>query len=292
MTAADFMQTLKTEFDLAEFYQEQSRLSDDLDQASDEGLLDVITALAGNFKTPPEFFQFIRKSMADSDASRDGENTSVNGTSEREAANPNEVYLSTIHRAKGREFRNVIYFNLSQTVADPKQASFVEEERRVTYVGATRPKDDLLITFASTKPSEFLREIALNPSYRDMEADDLKRGFTSASLSLERARVVLKQLEEQKQDEIDYFSELTKSQSGQGPAWLRRLLYKFQLWRLDRALARVEGIEGQIKTHKEETIAPLEREIHALEEEGKMRIALLGKPIPPALSVSLRGEKE
>ncbi len=52
----------------------------------------------------------------------------------------------------------------------------------MAYVGATRPKDDLLITFASTKPSEFLREIALNPRYRDLEADDLKRGFTSASL--------------------------------------------------------------------------------------------------------------
>ncbi len=119
------MQTLKTEFGLAEFYREQSRLSDDLDQASDEGLLDVITALAGNYKTPLEFFQFIRKSIADQ--SSDGENTSANGTSEREAANSNEVYLSTIHRAKGKEFRNVVYFNLSQTAADPNA---VNSQRR------------------------------------------------------------------------------------------------------------------------------------------------------------------
>ncbi|HJR80965.1 MAG TPA: UvrD-helicase domain-containing protein [Anaerolineales bacterium] len=302
ITAAACMQTLKTEFGLAEFYQEQSRLTDDLDQASDEGLLDVITALAGNFKTPTEFFQFLRKSIADQ--SGEGENTSGNGgssagVSEREAANSNEVYLSTIHRAKGKEFRNVVFFNLSQAASDPKQASFVEEERRVTYVGATRPKDDLLITFASTKPSEFVRQIALNPSYRDVEEDDLKRGLTSASLRLERARVVLKQLEEQKQYEIGYFRELTKSQFGQGPAWLRWLLNKIQLWRLDRAFARVEDIEGQIKTHKEETIAPLEREIHAIEEEEKMRAALLGKPIPQALTAnptgtlrSLRDEKE
>jgi ATP-dependent DNA helicase UvrD/PcrA len=295
MTAADCMQRLKTEFGLTEFYQEQSRLSDDLDQASDEGLLDVITALAGTFKTPQEFFQFISRSLAD--ASRDGENTSGNGrsgtgTSERETANSNEVYLSTIHRAKGKEFRNVVYFNLSQTAADPKQASFVEEERRITYVGATRPKDDLLITFASTKPSEFLREIALNPSYRDIEEEDLNLGFTSASLHLERARVVLKQLEEQKEYELGYFHELTKAQAGQGPAWLRWLLNKIQLWRIDRALARVKGVEGQIKTHKEETIAPLEREIQAIDEEGKMRTALLGKTIPQALSAHLLGEKE
>jgi ATP-dependent exoDNAse (exonuclease V) beta subunit len=271
-SAADCMQTLKTDFGLAEFYREQSKISDDLDQASDEGLLDVITALAGNYKKPVEFFQFICKSIADQ--SSDGENNAGDGNPEREGANSNEVYLSTIHRAKGKEFRNVVYFNLSQNAADPKQAAFIEEERRVTYVGATRPKDDLLITFASTKPSEFLREIALNPKYRDLEEDDLKRGFTSASLRLERAKVVLQQLETKKQNEIGYFRELTKTQSGQQPAWLQWLLNKIQLWRIDRALARIESIEQQIKTHKEGTIAPLERELHAMEEEGKMRAAL------------------
>jgi hypothetical protein len=101
----------------------------------------------------------------------------------------------------------------------------------------------------------------------------------------------LKQLEEQKQEEIGYFRELTKAQPGQGPAWLRRLLRKFQLWRVDRALARVEGIEEEIKTHREETIVPLEREIQALEEEGRMRTALLGMPVPQVLSANLRDEK-
>jgi DNA helicase-2/ATP-dependent DNA helicase PcrA len=281
MTAADLMQRLKTELGLTEFYEEQARLTDDLDQASDEGLLDVITALAGTFKTPQEFFQFISKSIADASASREGETSFGNGTGEREAANPNEVYLSTIHRAKGREFRNVVYFNLSQTAADPnaansQRASFVEEERRITYVGATRAKDDLLITFAANKPSAFLSEIALHPNYIELDPDDLRRGFTSASLQLERARVLLQQLEEQRQYEMEFFRELTKAQSNQGPAWLRRLLRKFHLWRLDRAMARIEEIEGQIKTHKEETIAPLERDIQALEEEGRMRTALVG----------------
>src|SRR5215207_8410207 len=186
---------------------------------------------------------------------------------------------------KSKEFRNVVYFNLSQSNADPnaansQQASFVEEERRVAYVGATRPKDDLLITFASTKPSEFLREIALNPRYRDVEDDDLKRGHTSAGLHLERAKVVLKQLEANRQMKIAFFRELTKTQSRKRPAWLQWVLNKIQLWRIDRALARIESIEGQIKTHKEGTIAPLERELHALEEEGKMRAALLAKPVP------------
>jgi DNA helicase II / ATP-dependent DNA helicase PcrA len=289
ISAANYLQMLKTEFGLAEFYREQSRITDDLDQASDEGLLDVIIALAGNYKTPLEFFQFICKSIGDPKGDPDKNVGNGANASEREEAGGNEVFLSTIHRAKGKEFRNVVYFNLSQSPADPKQAAFIEEERRVAYVGATRAKDDLLITFTSTRPSEFLREIALNPRYRDIADDDLKRGLTSIELRLERARVLLKQLEEQKQEEIGFFRELTQIQLGQLPAWLLRLLNKFQLWRIDRALARVEGIEGQIKTHKEETIAPLERELQALEEEGKMRAALLGKPILQALPAAPTG---
>src|SRR5215212_8536244 len=198
VSAADYLQMLKTEFGLAEFYREQSRITDDLDQAPDEGLLDVIIALAGKYKTPLEFFQFLCKSIGDAsgDAKGKSENDAASAAGpEREEAGGNKVYLSTIHRAKGKEFRNVVYFNLSQGAADPRQAVFIEEERRVAYVGATRPKDDLLITFASTKPSEFLREIALNPTYRDVEDDDLRRGHTAAGLRLERAKVVLKQLE-------------------------------------------------------------------------------------------------
>jgi superfamily I DNA/RNA helicase len=277
-TAADCMQRLKTDFGLAEFYREQSRLSDDLDQASDEGLLDVITALAANYKTPLEFYQFICKSMADADASSDGEKNPGDAFGpEPENPNANEVYLSTIHRAKGKEFRNVVYFNLSQSEADPKQAAFIEEERRVAYVGATRPKDDLLITFASTKPSDFLWEIALNPEFRDIDEDELKRRLIFSQLQLERAKVVLQQLEARKQDQIGFFRELTKRQSGQEPTWLRWLLNKIQLWRIDRALARIEDTDRQIKTHKEATIAPLEGQLHAMAEEGKMRARLLGK---------------
>ena len=254
---------LKTEFGLTEFYREQSRITDDLDQASDEGLLDVIIALAGNYKTPLEFFQFLCKSIGDQkgDSELISENKAGEGANapEREEAGGNEVFLSTIHRAKGKEFRNVVYFNLSQTGADPansQQEAFVEEERRVVYVGATRPKDDLLITFASSKPSAFLWEIALNPKYREVEDDDLQRDLTSTELRLERARVVLKQLEANRQNKIRFFRELTKTQSRQRAAWLQWILQKIQLWRIDRALARIERIQGQIKTHKEETIAP------------------------------------
>jgi ATP-dependent exoDNAse (exonuclease V) beta subunit len=272
VSAADFMRTLKTDFGLAEFYREQSRLSDDLDQASDEGLLEVITALAAGYKTPLEFFKFISKSLADRKGTSD--NVPENGPPEPENPNANEVYLSTIHRAKGKEFRNVVYFNLSQTPADPKQATFIEEERRVAYVAATRPKDDLLITFASTKPSDFLREIALNPAFFDVDEEELRRRLIFDQLQLERAKVVLGQLEAGKQEQIRSYRELTKARSGQQTGWLRRLLDRLQLWRIDRALKRIESTDREIKAHKEGSIAPLERELQAMEEEEKMRRAL------------------
>ncbi len=47
---------------------------------------------------------------------------------------------------------------------------------------------------------------------------------------------------------------------------------------MDRALARIKETDGQIKTHKETVITPLEREIQAMEEEGRMRAALLHVP--------------
>ena len=274
ISAADFLQMLKTEFGLAEFYKEQSRLTDDLDQASDEGLLDVIAALAANYKTPLEFFKFISKSMADQEGSTD--NGTEKGTPERENPNANEVFLSTIHRAKGKEFRNVVYFNLSQSAADPKKAFFVEEERRVAYVAATRPKDDLLVTFASTKPSSFLWEMALNPAFTELDEEEWKRRLVFSRLQLERANVALQQLDEKKKKQIGSFRELSKTQPGKRPGWLKWLLDKIQLWRMDRALGRIKETDGQIKTHKDTVFTPLEREIQAMEEEGRMRAALHG----------------
>jgi predicted ester cyclase len=271
VSAASCLEMLKKEFGLAEFYQEQSRISDDLDQASDEGLLDVMIALAGNYKTPLEFYQFLYKSIADR------EKESGKETPERDETGGNEVFLSTIHKAKGKEFRNVVYFNLSQNSTEPKQAGFIEEERRVAYVAVTRPKDDLLITFSSTRPSEFLKEIALNPKFREVDEEELKHRVASVPLQLERASVVQKHLEATKQRKIASFRELTKTRKSRQSAWIQWLLDQIQRWRIDRALARIEDLDRQIKTHREATIAPLELDLQAMEEERQMRAALAKK---------------
>ena len=78
-------------------------------------------------------------------------------------------------------------------------------------------------------------------------------------------------------------------QPGARPAWLQWLLDKIQLWRIDRARAGIESIDGQIKTQRQETIAGLEGELQAMEEDVKMRAALVGKTLRQELPGNLPG---
>jgi ATP-dependent exoDNAse (exonuclease V) beta subunit len=266
------MKLLKTEFGLGDFYEDQSRKSDDLDQASDEVLFEVITALAENFKTPLEFYQFICKSMDDHEGK--GENSVEEKVSKRGQGEANEVYLSTIHKAKGKEFQNVIYFNLSQAEHNSQKGQFTEEERRVTYVGATRAKDDLLITFSSTKPSDFLAEISLNPKYEALKNEELEQKHIACTRWLAKEQAILKQIQARKAKSVEVFNELIKQSFHRGPDWLAMILLKIQNQRVNRVQARIAGIDQQIKKHLETSIDPLLSELNEIEEEQTIRAAL------------------
>jgi len=99
----------------------------------------------------------------------------------------NAVRLMTLHAAKGLEFRFVCLVGLEEG-AFPHEGSIeegrLEEERRLMYVGITRAKQQLLLTFAARKrrfgeiiigePSRFLKELPsadLHWSGRDAEQD-------------------------------------------------------------------------------------------------------------------------
>ena len=268
----NLMNVLKTEFGLGDFYKDQSRKLDDLDQASDEVLLDVITALAENFKTPLEFYQYICKSMDDSD--REEQSGGEDPVSKKREHEQNEVYLSTIHKAKGKEFRNVIYFNLSQAEHSSQKAQFVEEERRVTYVGATRAKDDLLVTFSSTKPSGFLDEISHDPKFNALNNEELIHKHTSSTRRLAKEQARLKQMQGRKESAVAVFQALIKQPWRKGPDWLTILFSEIQHWRINRVQARIEQIDQQIKKHLETTIDPLVCELGEMEDEQRIRDAL------------------
>lgn len=84
-----------------------------------------------------------------------------------------KITLMTLHAAKGLEFKNVFMIGLeeglfphSRALTDPNQ---MEEERRLCYVGITRAREKLYLTYTARRyyfgrresfaPSRFLREI-------------------------------------------------------------------------------------------------------------------------------------
>jgi DNA helicase-2/ATP-dependent DNA helicase PcrA len=88
------------------------------------------------------------------------------------------VHLLTLHRAKGLEFDAVFLPRVEEKELPCKQAlrapDALDEERRLLYVGMTRAKRYLALTW-SGKPSRFLLELGVEaraPRKREAEPAD------------------------------------------------------------------------------------------------------------------------
>ncbi len=275
LSAAECLQIIKTEFGLVDFYRDQSKKSNDLDQASDDVYLDVIIAMAENFKTVMEFYQFICVSLDEDNAQPEDDPFGPKASADPDT---NKVFMSTIHKTKGKEFKNVVLFNLSQAEGPLEQ---VEEERRVVYVAATRPKDDLLVTFSSAKPSPFIFELAQNPKYKTRNTDALKRAISLSRQRLEKEKLTLKRLETDKQKATTDFDTLTDTDPQRWQGFLGQIAWKLQGWRIDRTQEKIDLINRKINAHTEKVIQPLVDELGELDEETHVRNALNGSPAPP-----------
>jgi len=71
------------------------------------------------------------------------------------------VHLLTLHRAKGLEFDAVFLPRVDEGELPYKRAD-VDEERRLLYVGITRARRHLVVSWIG-KPSRFLRELGAKP---------------------------------------------------------------------------------------------------------------------------------
>ena len=69
------------------------------------------------------------------------------------------ITLATLHAAKGLEWEHVFLVGVSEGIL-PTNENVVEEERRLFYVGITRAKRHLNLSYRSN-PSRFLREAGL-----------------------------------------------------------------------------------------------------------------------------------
>ncbi len=116
-------------------------------------------------------YDSLKKFLSDTTLTEDFQAERVTPT----AANPEDyLILSTIHQAKGLEWKTVFVINLtSGQFPHAKSIEFekeIEEERRLFYVACTRAKKFLYLTyplinysqtygFIFSKPSEFLQEL-------------------------------------------------------------------------------------------------------------------------------------
>lgn len=71
------------------------------------------------------------------------------------------INLSTLHSAKGREFDVVILFGIEEGRLPRNNASEadVREARRLFYVGFTRARYEIHLTYAQSNPSRFVTEV-------------------------------------------------------------------------------------------------------------------------------------
>ncbi|MCY0881853.1 MAG: ATP-binding domain-containing protein, partial [Firmicutes bacterium] len=102
------------------------------------------------------------------------------------------VWLMTLHSAKGLEFPVVVLAGLEENVFPHSRSldeGTLEEERRLMYVGMTRAREELYITYAETRtmqgrtgansPSRFLQEIPkelVDEPVRSSSADRANHG--------------------------------------------------------------------------------------------------------------------
>ncbi|MEW5966721.1 MAG: UvrD-helicase domain-containing protein [Pseudomonadota bacterium] len=102
----------------------------------------------------------------------------------REEEEPNRVRLSTLHAAKGLEFGHVFLVGVEENILPHRDAvdeGRLEEERRLMYVGVTRAKKSLTLTYCARRkraretvacePSRFIDELGDDVRLPDRPAD-------------------------------------------------------------------------------------------------------------------------
>ncbi|HET7573306.1 MAG TPA: ATP-dependent DNA helicase UvrD2 [Gaiellaceae bacterium] len=106
------------------------------------------------------------------------------------------VHLLTLHRAKGLEWEAVALPRLEEGELPSRRArgEELEEERRLLYVGLTRARRHLLVTW-SGKPSRFLEELGV-PATAPAAAAKPKLEQTPAVLALKEWRLARARAEE------------------------------------------------------------------------------------------------
>lgn len=143
---ADALQAIRSETGYDEWLRREER--DEADNPRLENVQELVAA-ASRFATIPEFLAYVDM-MA--------------GRTREESDAGDKVQVLTIHRSKGLEWRVVFLCGLADELLPHARAESLAEERRLCYVGITRARDRLYLSYPasyngrSRDPSPFLAE--------------------------------------------------------------------------------------------------------------------------------------
>jgi len=96
----------------------------------------------------------------------------------KNASDDEQVTLSSIHQAKGLEWKVVFVISLTNgmfpngKILDADDQDMLEEERRLFYVAVTRARDELYLTYPQINPKSYSGDILQEPS---MFLDDFSK---------------------------------------------------------------------------------------------------------------------
>ena len=98
--------------------------------------------------------------------------SSVDGepTGNKSEPDDEKVTLSSIHQAKGLEWKAVFLIWLvdgqfpNGRILEAEDLPMLEEERRLFYVALTRAKDDLYLTYPMMNPKSYSGDVICRPS--------------------------------------------------------------------------------------------------------------------------------
>lgn len=213
-----YINSVYDEFNFKQFYSDKTSPVIDLDQAEDLSKMEVIISVANTFCNLNDFYSFIFKSIHE-------EVDIIDSESEE---HPDWVYLSSIHSSKGKEFNNVVLFNLSPTLNSVSNFED-EEERRICYVGFTRAKLSIYITALKEPLSKFLIELLFNPKFKQCGTNELQSELAQSKAHMEMIKSRIEQVEFKI---INILSQFPEIEGKDGPdltnSLLRRYLVKAQ----------------------------------------------------------------
>lgn len=264
---SSFFDKLDTEIKLVDFYKDQTKRFADLDEATNDIIFEVIISLSRNLKTLDEFYEYMHKCHFDDDGSIDDYD---------EDRYRDEVKLSTIHSAKGKEFNNVVYFNLSENDR-LREVGDIEEERRVSYVGVTRSIDNILITAPKRRHSRFLEEVAFNIKLREYSINKLYSILNKKRRKKAKIEYEIKNCNKKKESILTKFPELEGKNLVESYSFFNSIWKWLREKRIEKAAERIDNLDSRIADLKDNYLLPISDSINEIETEISFRSTLSNK---------------